>query len=262
MAESTTSLKTPSFRVDGKTALITGAGGGLGAGAAIALASAGADVILVGRTEKTLIETAEQIRMAGGKADIVVCDVCDRENIRGKIAVLDKLDILVNNAGVNYPQPFVEVSDDHLDAILNLNVFATFVVAQAAARKMLEAPGRKQQGGVIINMSSQMGHVGAPMRSVYCMSKHAIEGLTKAMAVELAESGIRVNSICPTFIETPLVRRLLQTADNLEEVVSHIPLGRIGKIEDVMAGVVYLASPASAMVTGTHLIIDGGWTAQ
>lgn len=260
--QSETPLRTPSFRLDGRTALVTGAGGGLGAGAAIALAEAGADVILLGRTEATLAETAVQVRAVGARAGIVICDVCDREKVRAAISTLPKLDILVNNAGVNHPQPFTEVTDDRLDQIVNLNVLATFVVAQAATRKMLELPARKEQGGAVINMSSQMGHIGAPNRSVYCMTKHAIEGLTKAMAVELAEHGIRVNSICPTFIDTPLVRRLLQTADRQDEVVSHIPIGRIGKIEDVMAAVVYLASPAAAMVTGTHLIVDGGWTAQ
>jgi len=256
------SLQTPSFRVDGMTALITGAGTGLGAGAAVALAQAGAEVILLGRTESTLAETAEQIHATGGVADVIVCDVCDRESVRDRIAGLKRLDILVNNAGVNHPQPFTEVSDERLDQIVNLNVLATFVVAQAATRKMLEAPDRKERGGAVINMSSQMGHVGAPTRTVYCMSKHAIEGLTKAMAVELAEHGIRVNSICPTFTDTPLVRWLLQSADRRDEVISHIPMGRMGKVEDVMAAVVYLASPAAAMITGTHLIIDGGWTAQ
>ena len=257
-----TTLTLPSFRLDGRTALVTGAGGGLVAAAAIGLSEAGADVILLGRTERTLEETAIAVRSNARTAHVMVCDVCDREAVRSLIGRLDSLDILVNNAGTNTPQKFVDVSDEILDGIVDLNVRSYFVVAQAAVRKMLERTDRRQRGGAVVNMSSQMGHVGASLRSVYCMSKHAIEGLTKAMAVELASTGIRVNSVCPTFTQTPLVRDLLASSDRLDEVLARIPIGRLGRVEEVAAAVVYLASPAAAMVTGASLLVDGGWTAQ
>jgi NAD(P)-dependent dehydrogenase (short-subunit alcohol dehydrogenase family) len=255
-------LKLPSFRLDGKIALVTGAGRGLGAGIAAGFAEAGADVVLLGRTREHLEETFGQIRKAGGRATVCPCDVTDDAAIRGVIASLPVLDIVVNNAGTNFPEPFVTVSDAHLDAMLDLNVRAWFVVAQAAVQKMLEHPRRKQNGGVVLNISSQMGHVGSPNRTVYCMTKHAIEGLTKAMAVELAVQGIRVNSIGPTFADTPLVRRIVDTPEKREFITSRIPMGTLCRVEDVMAAAVYLASPAAGMITGTHLLVDGGWTAQ
>lgn len=173
------------------------------------------------------------------------------------------LDILVNNAGSNIPEPFVEVSEEHLDRLLALNIRAAFLAAQAAARKMLEAPGRKARGGAIIHMSSQMGHVGAVNRSVYCLTKHALEGLTKAMALELAPHGIRVVSIAPTFIETPMYRRMVAEKPQFAQwVEERIPAGRVGQPEDVAAAVVFAASPAASLMTGTSLVVDGGWTAQ
>lgn len=241
---------------------MTGAGGGLGAGIAMGLAEAGADVLLVGRTRSTLDETAQAISALGGRSQVLVCDVTDSAGIRRLISDLHGLDILINNAGTNFPEPFVEVSDDHLDSMLGLNVRAAFVVAQAAVKKMQEDPARASKGGAVINISSQMGHVGSPNRTVYCMTKHALEGLTKAMAVELAPQRIRVNSIGPTFTETPLVRKIMNTPERREFMLSRIPLGTLSRVEDIMAAVVYLASPAAAMVTGTHLIVDGGWTAQ
>ena len=170
---------------------------------------------------------------------------------------MEVLDILVNNAGTNIPEPFVEVSEAHLDQLLSLNVRAAFVVAQAAAKKMLE------RGGVIINMSSQMGHVGAVNRTVYCMTKHALEGLTKAMALELAPHGIRVVSIAPTFIETPMYRQMREQKPEFAQwVKDRIPSGDVGQPQDVAAAVVFAASPAASLVTGTSLVVDGGWTAQ
>jgi NAD(P)-dependent dehydrogenase (short-subunit alcohol dehydrogenase family) len=167
--------------------------------------------------------------------------------------------VFVNNAGSNIPEPFVDVTDEHLDRLLNLNVRAAFIAAQAAAKKMLAAAGR---GGVIINMSSQMGHVGAVNRTVYCMTKHALEGLTKAMALELAPHGIRAVSIAPTFVETPMTRPMMARPEFAQWVRERIPAGRVGQPEDVAAAVVFAASPAASLVTGTSLVIDGGWTAQ
>lgn len=255
-------LRLPSFRLDAQVALVTGAGGGLGAGVAIGLAEAGAEVLLVGRTRATLEDTAQVIAGFGGRSRLCVCDVTRAAEVRALFGALPRLDVLINNAGTNFPEPFVDVSDAHLDSMLDLNVRAAFVVAQAAVRKMLEDPARGQRGGAVINMSSQMGHVGSPNRTVYCMTKHALEGLTKAMAVELAPHRIRVNSIGPTFTETPLVKRIMNTPERREFMLSRIPLGALARVEDIMAAAVYLASPAAAMITGTHLIVDGGWTAQ
>ena len=187
----------PNFRLDGKTAFVTGAGRGIGRACAVSLADAGAEVWLAARTRHDLDQLAAQI---GQSAHPVVCDVTDPTQVRRAIASLPALDVFVNNAGTNIPEPFVEVTDEHLDSLLNLNVRAAFIAAQAAAKKMIEGKRR----GAIINMSSQMGHVGAVNRSVYCLTKHALEGLTKAMALELAPHGIRVVSVAPTFIETPM----------------------------------------------------------
>jgi NAD(P)-dependent dehydrogenase (short-subunit alcohol dehydrogenase family) len=253
-------LKLPSFRLDGKVALVTGAGTGLGAAIAIGLAESGAETILVGRTQLSLEQTADAIAERGGRARAIVCDVTQSNAIRQAIAELPQLDILINNAGTNFPEPFVDVSDEHLDTMLDLNVRAAFVVAQAAARKMLENSTRTD--AAIIHISSQMGHVGSPNRTVYCMTKHAIEGLTKAMGVELAPKKIRVNSIGPTFTDTPLVQRVVDTPEKQAFVMSRIPMGKLANLEDIMAAAVFLASPAAAMITGTHLIVDGGWTAQ
>lgn len=251
-----------SFRLDGRVALVTGAGQGLGASISIAYAEAGASVVLLGRTESYLKDTADAIRKAGGEASLIVCDVTNDEKLRKAFSGLDRLDILVNNAGTNFPEPFIEVSDNHLDAMLDLNVRACFVAAQAAVQVMLKSADLAEHGASVVNMSSQMGHVGSPNRTVYCMTKHAVEGLTKAMAVELADKNIRVNSIGPTFSETPMVQRIVDTPEKKEFVTSRIPMGRLAKLEDVAAAAVYLASPAASMVTGTHLIVDGGWTAQ
>lgn len=260
MSDELEAMVFPSSRLDGKVALITGAGAGIGAGIALAFSAAGADLVLVGRTEESLENVAAIIRRRGGKVEVKVCDVTQSAAVRALISGIDTLDILVNNAGTNHPEPIQEVSDDHLDAMLNLNMRACFVACQAAVIKMLEK--NLPANGVIINVSSQMGHVGSPNRTVYCMTKHAIEGLTKAMAVELAQQGIRVNTLCPTFVETGLIRKIVDTPEKEAFLVSQIPMGRMAKIEDIASAAVYLASPAARMVTGTSLRVDGGWTAQ
>jgi NAD(P)-dependent dehydrogenase (short-subunit alcohol dehydrogenase family) len=249
-------------RLEGRIALVTGAGRGLGLAAAVGLARAGAEVYLVSRTLHELEQAAEYIRKGGGIAAPLACDVTDGARVRDTIARLARLDILVNNAGGNLPEPFVEVTEERLDRILNLNVRAGFLVAQAAAKKMLEAPDRKERGGAIVSITSQMGHVGAAGRTVYCMTKHAIEGLTKALAVELAPHNIRVNSVAPTFIETPMTKPFFEEPRFREWVLNRIPLGRLGQLDEVTAAVAFLASPAASLITGTSLVVDGGWTAQ
>jgi NAD(P)-dependent dehydrogenase (short-subunit alcohol dehydrogenase family) len=248
------------FRLDGRIALVSGAGRGIGRACALALAQAGAEVLLLARTAKEIEEVASDIISTGGKAKAIPCDVTDSQSVKKVFAALPSLDVLVNNAGSNIPEPFVEVSEEHFDRLLGLNVRAAFIVAQAAARKMLASPNRYARA--IINMSSQMGHVGAVNRSVYCLTKHALEGLTKAMALELAPHGIRVVSVAPTFVETPLTKPWLDTPDFGRWVRDRIPSGQVGQVEDVAAAVVFAASPAAALVTGSSLLVDGGWTAQ
>jgi len=257
MTDTEPALTTPSMRLDGKIAMITGAGRGLGRACALALAQAGAEVALVSRTRSELEALAGEIQQDGGKAFPVVCDVTDTQAVERAVAALPGLDILVNNAGINFPEPFTEVSEDHFNRVMALNVRAVFMVSQAASRRMI-ADGL---GGSIINMSSQMGHVGAPMRTVYCGSKHAVEGMTKAMGAELATHKIRVNSIGPTFILTPATRPFFENKAFNDDTMGRIPLGRLGELEDIKGAVVFLASPAAALITGASLVIDGGWTA-
>jgi NAD(P)-dependent dehydrogenase (short-subunit alcohol dehydrogenase family) len=245
------------FSLSGKRALVTGAGRGIGEASAKALAAAGAHVTLTARTSAEIEAAASAINAAGGSADWFTCDVTDTAAFRAAVAARPAPDIFVNNAGMNRPQTFDEVSEDNFDAIMNLNLRAAFFAAQAAARRMIDA-GVK---GSIITMSSQMGHVGGIERSVYCASKFAMEGMTKAAAIDLAPHGIRINTICPTFIETPMVAGFLANPEFKEFVMSKIKLGRLGQVEDVTGAVIYLASDASRLMTGTHMIVDGGWTA-
>ncbi len=254
------------FRLDGRVALVAGAGRGIGRSAAVALAHAGAQVWLMSRTSSELDATVAEITAAGGRAHALTCDVTDAGATRRAIAALPTLDVLVNNAGTNIPEPFVNVSEANLDKVLTLNIRAMFTTAQAAVKKMLESRGneteRKARSASVINITSQMGHVGAPTRTVYCMTKHAIEGFTKALAVELAPQNIRVNSIAPTFLETPLTAPMFAKPEFAKWVMDRIPLGRLGQLDEVAASIVYVASDAASLMTGTSLVIDGGWTAQ
>lgn len=248
---------TPSFRLDGRRALVTGAGRGLGRAIAHALAEAGAHVVVSARTGAELDSLVAEIAGRGGAAEALVLDVTDVAAVRAAFAAMPACHVLVNNAGTNQPTPALEVEVADFDRIMGLNVRAAYFAAQAAAH----AIRRDGIGGSIINMSSQMGHVGGARRSVYCATKHAMEGFTKSMAAEWAPYGIRVNTLCPTFIETPLTRPFLADPGFRAQVEQSILLGRVGRPQDLMGAVVFLASDASALVTGTPLMVDGGWTA-
>lgn len=250
------------FSLDGKKAVVTGAGRGLGRAIALALAEWGADVALVARTAQALESVAVEVRALSRKAITEVADVTATERVAPMIeevaARLGGIDILVNNAGVNVPQAALEVTSETWDRILDLNLKAAFFVAQAVARVMV-AQGR---GGRIINMSSQTGTVAIPKRAAYCASKAGLNLLTKVMAVEWAQYGILVNAVAPTFIETEMTRPVLADREFRAQALSKIVLRRVGVPEDVVGAVVYLASAASSLVTGHVLLVDGGWTAH
>jgi NAD(P)-dependent dehydrogenase (short-subunit alcohol dehydrogenase family) len=251
-------LARPSFRLDGKRALVTGAGRGIGLAAAFVLAEAGAHVTLAARTQSEIEAAAAAIRGRGQAADALALDVTDLAAMQRALAAAAPFGILLNNAGTNRPRPLVDVTIEDFDAIMALNVRAAYFVAQAVARRLIET----KQAGSIINVSSQMGHVGAANRTVYCASKHAMEGFTKAMAIELAPHNIRVNSLGPTFLDTPLTRPFFQNRAFHDEVVSKIKLGRLGTVDDLMGAILFLASDASSLMTGSALVVDGGWTAD
>lgn len=246
---------TPSFRLDGRRALVTGAGRGIGLAAAAALADAGAEVVLVARTMTEIDAAATAL---GNGASAVSLDVSDGMAVAAFFESQPAFHILLNNAGTNRPKPMWEVSEADYDAVLDLNVKSAFFVAQACVRRMIAAGTQ----GSLIHMGSQMGHVGGPNRSLYCASKWALEGMSKAFALDLAAHGIRSNVIAPTFIDTPMTRPMFEDADFRRSVLSKIKLGRIGTVEDIMGAVLFLASDASAMMTGTSLLVDGGWTAD
>lgn len=244
----------PGFRLDGMQALVTGASQGIGFACACALADAGASVTLVARNPATLDEAVASLQAAGWQAEGIALDINDHAALQRAIAGRH-FDILVNNAGTNRPKPLQEVSQEDYAAVMDLNVKATYFLTQAVVAHM-------PAGGSVIHVSSQMGHVGAANRTLYCASKAAVEGMTKAMAVELGPRGIRVNTLCPTFVETPMTRPFLAEPGFKEQVIGKIPLGRLGQLEDLMGPVVFLASPAAALVTGSALMVDGGWTAH
>ena len=248
--------RTPSFKLTGRRALVTGASRGIGLGAAVALAEADAHVVLAARGEADLMDAVDAISAIGGSCEAWVMDINDTDSVKQRIVEMPTFNILVNNAGINRPGPFAEMSTDDFDAVLQTNVRSTFFLTQAVAETMQ----KKAQGGSIISVSSQMGKVGGIDRTVYCTSKHALEGFSKALAIKLGAANIRVNTICPTFIRTPLTESTFANEERLAWIKSKIKLGRIGNIEDIMGAIVFLASDAAAMITGSALMIDGGWT--
>ncbi|MFM7654813.1 MAG: SDR family NAD(P)-dependent oxidoreductase [Paracoccaceae bacterium] len=250
--------RTPSFRLDGRRALVTGASSGIGLGAAAALAEAGAEVTLVARRVAELEQVQDAIQSSGGRAEVLALDITDLAATAAALAARQPFDVLVNSAGLARHAPALDTTPEDYDAAMGLNLRAAFFLTREVARG-LNARGKP---GSLINVSSQMGHVGGPDRAVYCANKHALEGMTKAMALEWAPHGIRVNTLCPTFIRTPLAEQSLKNPERRAWILSKIKLGRVGEVEDLMGPVVFLASEASAMVTGTHLIVDGGWTAE
>ena len=250
--------RTPSFRLDHRRALVTGGTRGIGLGAAVALAEAGAAVTVAARTAADIERVVNDMAAAGLTAEGVALDITDRETVKAFVEDVEAFDILVNSAGTARHSDFSEITPENYSAVMDVNLAATIFVSQAVVKKLM-ASGK---GGSIIHVSSQMGHVGGPRRAVYAASKHAVEGLTKAMAIELAPNNIRVNTVCPTFVETELTARNLSDPDFRSWVLSKIKLGRLGQVEDLMGPIVFLASDAAALITGTSLLVDGGWTAE
>mgnify|MGYP001316911016 FL=1 len=250
------------YNLKNKTAIVTGAGKGIGRACAIALAEAGSNLVIISRTKKDLDEVSRVIKKLKVKCKSYVCDITNYNQIKDIINKQSKIDILVNNAGNNIPEHFTKVKTKNMEYLVKINTIATFNLAQLCALKMLKSKNRKKIGGAIVNMSSQMGHVGGPIRSVYNMTKFGLEGLTKGMSIDLAKYNIRVNTICPTFVVTPMTKKFFKDKKFIKEVLGNIPLGRFAELSDVATAVVYLASDAASMITGTSLLVDGGWTAR
>ncbi len=250
--------KLPSFRLDGKRALVTGAGRGIGMGASIALAETGANVTLVSRTEKELKDLTDHINNEGFKASYEVLDVNNDDEVSAFINNAEPFDILINNAGTNRPAKLIDTKIKDFDYVMSLNVRSVISLTKLVVKKMLDSNIK----GSIINVSSQMGHVGGPNRTTYCSSKFAIEGFTKSLAIELGPDGIRVNAICPTFIQTPMTEPFLKDEDFKKTTIGMIPIGRLGEVTDLMGPFVFLASDASSLMTGSSVLVDGGWTAR
>ncbi len=250
------------FNLKNKTAIVTGAGKGLGRACAIALAEAGANLIIISRTKKDLDEVSKKIKKLKSKCKSYVCDITNYNEIKRIINNQPKIDILINNAGNNMPSHFTKVKTENMEYMVKINTIATFNLAQLCALKMIKFKNRKKIGGSIVNMSSQMGHVGGPIRSVYNMNKFGLEGLTKGMSIDLAKYNIRVNTVCPTFVVTPMTRKFLKSKKFKREVLGNIPLGRFAELSDIATAAVFLASDTASMITGTSLLVDGGWTAK
>jgi NAD(P)-dependent dehydrogenase (short-subunit alcohol dehydrogenase family) len=250
------------YNLKNKTAIVTGAGKGLGRACAIALAEAGANLVIISRTQKDLNEVSKKIKKLRVKCKSYVCDITNYNEIKEIINKQPKIDILINNAGNNIPEHFTKVKTKNMEYLVKINTVATFNLAQLCALKMIKSKNRKKIGGAIVNMSSQMGHVGGPIRSVYNMNKWGLEGLTKGMSLDLAKYNIRVNTVCPTFVVTPMTKKFLKNQKFKKETLNNIPLSRFAELSEVSSAVVFLASDAASMITGTSLLVDGGWTAK
>ena len=250
------------YNLKNKTAVVTGAGKGLGRACAIALAEAGANLIIISRTQKELNEVSKKIRKLKSKCKVYVCDITKYDEIKKIINEQPRIDILINNAGNNIPEHFTKVKTKNMEYLVKINTIATFNLAQLCALKMIKFKNRKKIGGSIVNMSSQMGHVGGPIRSVYNMNKWGLEGLTKGMSLDLAKYNIRVNSVCPNIVMTPRTKKYLADKKYSKYVKDNTPIKKIVTVSDVATSITFLASQASSMITGSSLIIDGGWTAK
>ena len=250
--------RTPSFRLDGKRALVAGASSGIGLACAVALGEAGAEVTLAARRVDTLNALVDEMKAAGMSASALPLDVSDVADTQVAVAANGPFDILVNSAGLARHSPAADTTEADFDVAADLNVKGAYFLTQAVAKGLLAAG----KPGSLINISSQMAHVGGIDRAVYCATKHAVEGFTKSMAIEWGKAGIRINTICPTFILTDLTRPTFEDPEKRAWIEDKIKLGRAGEVEDIMGAVVFLASQASAIVTGTSLLVDGGWTAE
>ena len=250
------------YNLKNKIALVTGAGKGLGKACAIALAEAGSNLVIISRTKKDLDQVSKIAKRFKVKCKSYVCYITNYNEIKKIINSQPKIDVLINNAGTNIPEYFEKVKRENMEYLVKINTVASFNLAQLCALKMLKTKNRKKIGGSIVNMSSQMGHVSGPKRSVYSMTKFGLEGLTKGMALDLAKYNIRVNTICPTFVVTPMTKKFLKDKKFKRDMLSNIPLGRFAEMSEISSAVVFLASDAASMITGTSLLVDGGWTAR